>query len=99
MQTKGLRVFSSAWISKYSEFSIELQNAIIFPLNALENKATDIISKHQYLRFIFIVSAATTIFKPLSWKKEVSGPTSNHVNVKYKMNQEQTLPVRRASSH
>lgn len=44
----------------------------------------------EYLRFIFIVSAATTILKPLSWKKEVSGPTSNHVTVKYKMNQEQT---------
>lgn len=47
MQTKGLRAFSSSWISKYLEFSIELQNAIIFPLNALENKATDIIYKNQ----------------------------------------------------
>ena len=47
MQTKGLRVFSSSWISKHLEFSIELQNAIIFPLNALENKATDVIYKNQ----------------------------------------------------
>lgn len=53
MQTKGLRVFSSPWISKYLEFSIELKNAIIFPLNALENKATDIIYKNQTFKIYF----------------------------------------------